>query len=815
MRQDDGIGTVASAQEQKFRFLFDESGDAVLVLDHNGMIIDANRAAAERYGFSASTLHGISLASLEPPGHSPDLPGLLAEIEAAGHISFRTVHRSRQGESLDVEVTARRTVENGNAGFLVIVRDTARHTGTGSLLHRQNEYLKILHETTLGLISRRDVSSLLQTIVTRAGELFGTEHCFVYLINTDRTEMDMVFQSGIYNTLIHHPITYGQGVAGRAWSTGSPFFVDNYRTWEGRLPDPERDILRAMAAVPLTSNQEVVGVLGLAFINKESVFTDEQMGILSQFGELASLAFDNARLYDTVQKELRERKNAEEALRKFSYVVEQSPVSIFITDLNGSIEYVNRHFTSLTGYSKTELLGQNPRILKSGLTSQEEYQTLWNTILSGHEWRGEFQNVKKNGDIYWELALIAPIRNDTNEITNFIAIKEDITEHKKMENQLRHSQKMEAVGQLAGGIAHDFNNILTAIIGYTTILQLKISGDSTIQSLADQILASAERGASLTQGLLAFSRKEVNNPGRIDLNGVLERVEKLLIRLIGEDIRLSILPAGQPLPVLADSMQMEQILMNLVTNARDAMPDGGEITITTDLVRIDSGFITAHGFGTPGIYALFTLSDTGSGMEAETVKHIFEPFYTTKEMGKGTGLGLSIVYGIVKKHNGFITCHSLPGIGTIFHVYLPITSEEDRPSDDVPAETPYHSGNETILLAEDDDLARALTRELLEEFGYSVIEAENGEEALERYRESHRTIQLVILDALMPRMKGIEVYREIRKLDPEIQTIICSGYTADVMEGEESRDRNLNFVAKPFVPKQLLMKIREVLKHAA
>jgi CheY-like chemotaxis protein len=343
---------------------------------------------------------------------------------------------------------------------------------------------------------------------------------------------------------------------------------------------------------------------------------------------------------------------------------------------------------------------------------------------------------------------------------------------------------------------------------------MKISENSPLKPTTDQILASAERAASLTQGLLAFSRKEVNNPGQIDLNGVLGRVEKLLIRLIGEDIHLMTLPSEQPLPVMADSMQMEQVLMNLVTNARDAMPEGGDITISTELVNLDSNFIAAHGFGNNGQFALLTVSDTGQGMDSETVKHIFEPFYTTKETGKGTGLGLSIVYGIIKKHNGYILCHSLPGVGTIFHVYLPLTDGDKQPGPAQEIETPFHSGSETILLAEDDEPTRLLTRELLEEFGYTVIETNDGIQALDKFRECRDKIRLVILDAIMPHMKGMDVYREIRALSPDQRVILCSGYTSDVMQGQGTDDHNLHFIAKPFMPKELLMKIREVLENA-
>jgi PAS domain S-box-containing protein len=801
-------------REHKFRIFFDKSSDAIFIINRNGLICEANLETCQRYGFEYSELVGMSVADFDTPEQAVHVPERLTRIMTDGHYTFKSEHRRKHETPLAVEVSASLIDYEGDKAILAIARDLTERTRADALLHRQNEYLTTLHETTLGLISRLEVSSLLQTIVTRAGKLVGTEHCFVYLKNADGTAMDMVFQSGIYNSLIHHPISPGQGIAGRVWKTGEPFRVDDYCRWEGRLPDGDRDVLHAMAGVPLKANQEVIGVLGLAFIDRTFIFNDEQMGLLTQFGELASLALDNARLYDAAQKELSERTKAEEELRKLSHAVEQSPVSIIITDLHGNIEYANQHFTNQTGYSLEELLGNNPRILKSGLTTQAEYRTLWKTILSGQEWRGEFQNLKKNGDLYWELALISPIRNNNSDITHFMAIKEDITERKKMENQLRHSQKMEAVGQLAGGIAHDFNNILTAIIGYTTILQMKISENSPLKPTTDQILASAERAASLTQGLLAFSRKEVNNPGQIDLNGVLGRVEKLLIRLIGEDIHLMTLPSEQPLPVMADSMQMEQVLMNLVTNARDAMPEGGDITISTELVNLDSNFIAAHGFGNNGQFALLTVSDTGQGMDSETVKHIFEPFYTTKETGKGTGLGLSIVYGIIKKHNGYILCHSLPGVGTIFHVYLPLTDGDKQPGPAQEIETPFHSGSETILLAEDDEPTRLLTRELLEEFGYTVIETNDGIQALDKFRECRDKIRLVILDAIMPHMKGMDVYREIRALSPDQRVILCSGYTSDVMQGQGTDDHNLHFIAKPFMPKELLMKIREVLENA-
>jgi PAS domain S-box-containing protein len=690
--------------------------------------------------------------------------------------------------------------------------DLDRYERADAQLHQQNQYLQALHETTLGLISRSDVAGLLQAIVTRAGTLLGTEHCYVYLKNTDGTEMEMVFQSGIYNHLVHYPILRGQGIAGRIWSTGKLFHIGDYSSWEGRLPDPDRDVLKAMAGVPLKSGEETVGVLGVAFVDEGIILNDEQLELLVHFGELASLALENARLNDESKRELAERIKAEGNLRKLSVAVEQSPVSIVITDTDGTIEYVNQHFTELTGYSPEEAIGLNPRILKTGETGIEEYRRLWKTILAGDEWRGEFHNRKKDGDLYWEQAYISPIRDNSGRITHFIAIKEDITERKQLESQLRHSQKMEAIGQLAGGIAHDFNNILTAIIGYSSIMQLKLPEDSPLKKSAEQISATAERGATLTQGLLAFSRKQATNPVIIDLNELLNRVHQLLLRLISEDINLEIITSPKALPVMADSVQIEQVLMNLATNARDALKNGGSIVITAEAVSVDSDFLLARGFGLHGEYALLTFTDNGEGMDAEVVKHIFEPFYTTKELGKGTGLGLSIVYGIIKKHGGYINCQSTIGVGTSFEVYLPLLDGSMSVDEKISQESDLpEKGVDIILLAEDDDDARALVKEILEEFGYSVMEARDGQEAVEIFKNNSDKLDLMILDVIMPKLKGREVYDAVMAIDPKMKILFCSGYSKELVITQGGLLQEMNYLAKPFTPKELLMKIREVL----
>lgn len=526
------------------------------------------------------------------------------------------------------------------------------------------------------------------------------------------------------------------------------------------------------------------------------------------------IVFENRKVILAVARDISERKRSEAHLRKLSVAVEQNPASILITDTNGRIEYVNPHFTLLTGYSLEEAVGQTPRILTSGETSSEAYRELWQTILAGGEWRGEFHNRKKNGELYWEEALIAPIRDDAGKITHFIAIKEDISERKELEGQLRHAQKMDAIGQLAGGVAHDFNNILTAVIGYASIMHIRLPSESPLKQTAEQIMETAERGAILTQGLLAFSRKQISNPRVIDLNAIPKRTEQLLIRLISEDTTLQLQSAAQLLPIVADSVEIEQVLMNLATNARDALPDGGKIMITTAAVTFDPAFAQMHGFVQPGEYALLTFSDNGQGMDEETLKRIFEPFYTTKEVGKGTGLGLSIVYGIIKKHNGYILCHSALNHGTTFEIYFPLVNETPEPVVPLPlAEEMSNSGRGTILLAEDSDSARTMMSDILKEFGYIVLSARDGQEALDIYHQHSDSIILLLLDVMMPKLKGREVYDAARCLNPTIKTIFFSGYDDEKVHLQGGVAQDMPFLAKPFSPKDLLMKIREVL-HA-
>ncbi|MBI5826597.1 MAG: response regulator [Deltaproteobacteria bacterium] len=387
---------------------------------------------------------------------------------------------------------------------------------------------------------------------------------------------------------------------------------------------------------------------------------------------------------------------------------------------------------------------------------------------------------------------------------------EDITNRKRLEEQLLQSQKMEAIGLLAGGIAHDFNNILTALIGYGNLLLMKKGDDENVRNYAGHILALSDRAAKLTQGLLAFGRKQVMNPRPMDLNDLVKKVGKILMRLIGEDIELWVNVTDKMVMVKADASQIEQVLMNLATNARDAMPSGGVLTLSTDTVPLDSEFIRAHGGAGAGEHAVISFSDTGEGMDQATKNRIFEPFFTTKEVGKGTGLGLSVAYGIINQHNGFMDVISSPGLGTKFNIYLPLTREPAQKAEAV-RQAPIHIGKETVLLAEDNGEVRRMTKALLEEVGYRVVEARDGEEAVRKYAGAVDDIDIIVMDMVMPRKSGMAACGEIKRMNPAVKVLFTSGYDADITKVREVFGPETDFIQKPAPTAEFLKKIKEVL----
>lgn len=405
-----------------------------------------------------------------------------------------------------------------------------------------------------------------------------------------------------------------------------------------------------------------------------------------------------------------------------------------------------------------------------------------------------------------------PIFDGKGNVIQMIEYALDITEHERLEGQFRQSQKMEAVGRLAGGVAHDFNNLLTAIIGFSEILLMDSTLDNNHRNYIEQIKNSGDSAATLTQQLLAFSRKQILQPKVVDLNKLADDVKKMLTRIIGEDIELLTTFESEIGMIRADPAQIEQVVMNLAVNARDAMPGGGKLTIETKNVYLDVAYCERHASMREGWYTMLALSDTGQGMDEETKKHIFEPFFTTKAKGKGTGLGLATVYGIVKQSGGHIWMYSELNEGTTFKIYFPRIDKTDKELDPGGMKNNLVGGHETILLVEDEEVVRNMIATTLKIFGYTLLQAENGEKALQIYEQnSEKPIHLVITDIVMPRMSGHELVKQLSKKIPDIKLLYISGYTDNTIVHHGMLDKGLPFLQKPFTPNVIAEKVREVL----
>lgn len=489
-----------------------------------------------------------------------------------------------------------------------------------------------------------------------------------------------------------------------------------------------------------------------------------------------------------------------------------SPMAVVMLDLKGGVAFWSKSAENIFGWESEEVLGRLPPIVPK--EKRDEFLGNFNRILEGGNISGlECPGLRKDGKFIDMSLSASPMKNRQGEIVLIMTLVQDISDKKCLEREFQQAQKMEAVGRLAGGVAHDFNNLLTAIAGYSTFLLKNLSPDDPNRPDVEEIKKAGERAAELTRQLLAFSRQQVLQLKILDCNRVVAGIEKMFRRLIGEDIQVISRLRPELGAVKADPGQMEQVLMNLVVNSRDAMPEGGTITIETSNESVDHARARAHPGLKPGSYVLVAVSDTGCGMDAQTQARLFEPFFTTKELGKGTGLGLATVYGIVSQSGGNIFVHSKPGGGTTFNIYLPRVDDEACAA--IPAALPPQSlhGSETILLVEDDDSVYKLLRRVLSGNGYTVLAASSGDSALmicERYKGD---IHLMLTDIVMPRMNGRELAKRLSPLRPNMKVIYMSGYTEkSIFQHDLLAGREL-FLQKPLEPELVLRKVREILNR--
>jgi len=568
---------------------------------------------------------------------------------------------------------------------------------------------------------------------------------------------------------------------------------------------------QAMAEMNLVLKGKTIPATIYRFIAKDGTIRHGEVSIspIMRGGKIIGMI--------SVARDITERKRSEEALKNsedmLKTVFKAVPHVVTVLDSDRMIENVNDAAFEVFGYPRDEMIGRNSRFL---YFNDDEYrhtgEALYGNPKAMRTSTIESRMRRKDGAEIWVLLSATPLRSE-NASAGAVVAALDITSRKNLETQLRQSQKMEAIGQLAGGVAHDFNNMLQAMLGYTDMVLFTLDPNDPNREKLTEVYKAGQRAAALTHQLLAFSRRQVLQLAPLDLNQVAEELMKMVHRLIGENIELVVIPGPELWPVSADRGQIEQVLMNLCVNARDAMPEGGRLSIETDNILLDTEYCVRHEWAKPGRYVQLSVTDTGCGMDETTLDKIFEPFFTTKEPDKGTGLGLATVYGIVRQHEGMIRVKSEPGKGSRFSLYLSaIAQSETRVLPESEESVP--GGHETILLAEDNEAICLLAMNILERSGYRVLTAADGEEALSLYGQHGSEIDLLVLDVVMPKKSGRGVYDEIRAIRSDVKCLFVSGYSASAVHTSFILERKLRLIQKPYKNVDLLRAVREVLDQS-
>ncbi len=719
----------------------------------------------------------------------------------ASVVEYRLVRADN--EVIWVRDSGRLVEDNGFKTIYGVVGDVTKRKQANEEIRHRNRELTLLNQVIAASAESLETTAILETVCRELALAFEAPQAIAALLNKQKMAVEVVAEYVVEG----RPAVLGSTIPVEGnpsvqylLTRKIPLAIDDAQH-DPRLAQVHHLIRQrgtvSILLLPLIIEEEVIGSLALDATEPRS-FSVAEIDLAGSVAEQVSGVLDRVRLVQTRQL--------------LNTAIEQITESVVITDVDGEIHYVNPAFEQISGYSQAEAVGKNPRILNSGKQNGAFYQDMWATITAGQVWQGQFINQKKDGTPYTEEATISPLRDKSGYISNYVAVKRDVTHELELAAQLRQAQKMEAVGRLAGGIAHDFNNLLTIIIGHSEFLLSRYPDvDDPRREEAEQIKMAGERAATLTQHLLTFSRRQPLQPQFLDLNQTVVNLKKMLPRLLGEDVNLITDLAPGLGQIKVDPSQIEQIIMNLAVNARDAMPRGGKLTIKTTLVDLDEANAKQHLDLTPGPYIMLTVADTGQGMDAETQNHIFEPFFTTKLVGKGTGLGLATVYGIVEQSGGHIQVDSTPGQGTTFKIYLPQVEQTGKIVSLPPAPTTPLAGQETILLVEDEAGVRLVTRKFLQKRGYTVLEAEHAEEALQLCQQYAEQIDLLITDVIMPDISGPELAGQLSQLQPTLKILYISGYADEVLKEYKTPNQDFILLEKPFSSDVLASKVRQML----
>jgi two-component system cell cycle sensor histidine kinase/response regulator CckA len=781
---------------QQLATLLDCTKELIAILGPDGTVLFANSTFRELTRLQSEELPWTNLRSLV---HILDVDQVRECLNQSGGSANSAVRqrcrlRCKDGSWRWFELTYRSGTDEGQIGGILLNGIDVTEQ------QRMEAERQVIADVVHALNETSNLDQLLKRIHDALKQILPAENCFVALHQPEDDTFQFPFFADEYDT------------APPPQKVGRSCTAYVFRTGEARLiPQPEFDRLverdeveligspsPAWLGVPLKTPTATIGVLVVQHYRNAAAYGQRDLEFLESVGGHIALAIERRRAEDELRRN-------ESMLR---LLFEHNPLPTWLYDME-SLKFLraNDAAVKLYGYSEEEFTGMT--ILQIRPESEREKTLSYiRKMQPDEEEYGIWLHRTRDGSVF-EAEIISHEMIYAGKRVRLV-VAQDVSERKQLEGQLRQAQKMEAVGRLAGGVAHDFNNMLMVIKGHTELLLNALSPSDSISRKIEQIDRSADRAASLTRQLLAFSRMQVLQPQIINVNSIVEEMGKLLPRLIGEDIELTICVAGDLGTIRADASQMEQVIMNLAVNARDAMANGGKLLIETANADLDHSYMVSHPLMKPGKYVQLTVSDSGTGMDAETQAHIFEPFFTTKEKGKGTGLGLATVYGIVKQSGGFIWVYSEVGKGTCFKIYLPRVDqvEEQIGTPKVTAEIP--SGTETVLLTEDETDVREIARQFLESGGYKVIEAKNGAEAMELARGNAGKIDLLVTDMVMPGMTGQELAVKLQHEQPKVCVIFMSGYSEHAATEMADADPGVRLLTKPFSRSAMLRTVREM-----
>jgi two-component system cell cycle sensor histidine kinase/response regulator CckA len=791
-------GVPLTVEKAYFEQLIENAPEAISIVDEELNILRINGEFARLFGYSAGESTGKRLDRLiVPPDRYAETAWIAECIKTERKVSLETRRQRKDGSLVEVLLSTSPVILNDKrVGSYASYREITEQK-------RAEELNAALYAIAARSQSAEDLQQFFAAIHNIVGQLMYARNLYIALYDPQSQLLSFPYFVDEADTA-PAPKPLGRGLTEYVLRSGEPLLATP-QIFEDLVRRGEVELIGAMSldwlGVPLKSGTVCIGALVVQCYNENSRFAERDREILKFVSQQLAAAIEHKRYEEALRRsEARSRS-----------LILSAAFGICRCTLRGRFLDVNPALINMLGYTSVEdLLQLNVRrdvfVSPLGLDRlAEDYSRAG--ALNGVEvqWR------RKDGRvIIVRLSGSASVGNDEpEEVLELIA--EDITDRRQLEEQLRQAQKMDAVGRLAGGVAHDFNNLLMVINGYTEVLLEQLDQNSDLHLKVQSIQQAADRAATLTRQLLAFSRKQLLELKVVDVNTVIGDMERLLRPLIGENIELVTRLSSETGRTRADAGQLEQVIMNLVVNAKDAMPEGGKLTLTSRDVNVEQNF-SAHRFIQPGRYAVLSVSDTGHGMDKETQSRIFEPFFTTKEKGKGTGLGLSTVYGIVKQSNGYVFAESEVGAGTTFYVYLPRVEESAEASTPAKAQPSDAGGCETVLLVEDEESVRELVRVTLSSRGYNVLEADNGESGL-RMAESHKqTIDILITDVVMPGIGGRELAKKLIALRPGISVLYLSGYTEDAVVTQGALGPATAFLQKPFTLQNLAKKVREVLR---